>query len=472
MVVYDSEYPCMLCTERFESQLEWTFHLTTVHNVGMAFPASFTTSNSEPSVTDGNGAGVVLPTSHIAQNTECTICNGIGMGTVQPKSLTIQNTESSSSPGSNNMGTVHPTSHKAQNSESEIFYNNDDMSFWSSLDLSTSTQPLECSTTLLNTQSSPVRPPTATADLFTPPRSTGTATPYATPKSVSQAAQNYPTPNSVHTQALSYTSPQRYGANRVYGNQPPQYMSNATSYATPPQSLKRQFISIDTNDPACLSPFTSPTRKAPIKLPPGLPPLPQSIYTLGLTEADFDPTADHGKPFSIASRYIDIHASLGIPDEHMFNAHHSIILAFGNLLRLAAKYPETEFVGKLNAMRKGPASPFKFKSAFVTKRLKSAVKWAAGRPEWAGVGDVGAWLDGQRGVKSPLWHLAGLEGGAVVAAAPLLPAVSALEVGEDVNFDDVFADFLAHPEQFGEAWELAAGEALGEECAGWLEGGC
>lgn len=233
---------------------------------------------------------------------------------------------------------------------------------------------------------------TAPAHLLTPPSSLGTASSSPNQRFTQAPRQTHPSPRSVAQQTPSYSPSQQNETHMMYGNMLPwQNKGYITPHQVSQQALQRQ---MSTRNPKSNAPTTAPKRKQPApalkagKLPPGLSPLPQAIYDLGLTDTDFDPDIEYEK-FAIKSRYVDIPASVDIDDAHMFNANPNTILCYGNLLRLAGRFADWEITEKINA---GRSNPRLFKNALVKKRLQAAVKWAAERPEWQGVGDVQTWL--------------------------------------------------------------------------------
>lgn len=169
------------------------------------------------------------------------------------------------------------------------------------------------------------------------------------------------------------------------------YTSALSEYAQPLQSAQGS-----TSIPAAVTPaFCLPASIPFAKLRSAIPRFPQEIYDLGLTDADFDPTAHNGEYRCVQSQYVDIPPSMGLPDELLFNGSCRRMLCYGNLLRLASRYSDHELISKINAGR----SDYLFDQTTITRRLKAAIKWAADRPEWQEVGDIQAWLDRSRSAK-------------------------------------------------------------------------
>ena len=150
-----------------------------------------------------------------------------------------------------------------------------------------------------------------------------------------------------------------------------------------------QLHASDTPPPSS-SPATSAA--ASLQLPPlNLSTLPASVYQLGFTQDHFDPQAIYESTQANKANYNDIPSD--VPDEHLFNADPKQI-AYGNILRLAAKYPAAEIYRRVNEGRPQPV----FKSPqMVESRIKSAMKWAP--DHWGNgwnLGAVGTWLEQER----------------------------------------------------------------------------
>lgn len=344
MVLHDHHHMCMFCTECFESQEDWTLHLAIVHSVHQD---AITPDESAPPTSSNEAMDALLSPFHSP-----------AIPAVRPASYNPPAIE--------------------QAARSHLFTPDTYLGT-----PNTACQPPQPPAQPYATSNSTVS--SQTSSQGTPPQpSIQITNGLALPRMVSKAASAVPSPHAVQYQssihhATTPATPQHSESNArtINAGVTPQNLQSVTRTIKIPVTPKK---------PKTIAAITPSTPSS------ALPPLPQAIFDLGLSIADFDPTIDHGELRTSANKYVDISPSVGLPDAHMFNAHCNKIISFGNLLRLASRYTQTDLIRKLNTNR----THLRFKSALITKRLKAAVKWAAGRPEWQGVGDVEAWLDGQR----------------------------------------------------------------------------
>ena len=143
------------------------------------------------------------------------------------------------------------------------------------------------------------------------------------------------------------------------------------------------------------------------------PELPASIAAHGFTARDFDPATVYSSHQANKNMYRDLPSDL--PLDLIFRADPKLI-AYGNLLRLATKFSNTEIRRRANEGR--PEEVFK-SSQTVDSRVRAAIKSAADTwgPGWT-VDVVEAWLDRERtsnGLMVRTKKRARVEGPAVLA---------------------------------------------------------
>lgn len=335
MVLYDNEYMCVLCDERYDSQQDYMYHLSGAHT-GQRIGYNSMAMRQSTAVPRYHGNKVHRLASPFAPVPRQPYLN----------------------PQQQYQQLPHPHYPHAYAPRQAI--------------------------------PRPAAPPqtlTTRPQILTPTSSKGSGSPAPPSISVPTQNQTYSSPHSTPQPAQCSPS-QQYRNQVVYRNTlQRRAQARPTPYQLRQQSAQRRMSAGTVGSKKAASKPSTPVPTNTTKLDPYLPPLPQVIYDLGLTDADFDPSINHGGN-CISSRYIDIPAETNIADGHMFNANSSTILGFGNLLRLAGRYTITELVAKFNAKRPGL-----FKNTLINKRLQAAAKWAYGRLEWQDVGNVHAWLE-------------------------------------------------------------------------------
>lgn len=102
-----------------------------------------------------------------------------------------------------------------------------------------------------------------------------------------------------------------------------------------------------------------------------LPPLPASISDYGFKPKDFEPSTTYTSTLAEKSKFKPFPPDL--PEEHIFNADPKQI-CYGNLLRIATRYSNSQIREKVNEGRPEPV----FKSVQVIEsRVRSALAWKA-----------------------------------------------------------------------------------------------
>jgi hypothetical protein len=130
------------------------------------------------------------------------------------------------------------------------------------------------------------------------------------------------------------------------------------------------------------------------------PPLPQSVYSQGFTDEDFNPNRTWPVQPVHRSRYTEYPVDL--KDIHILNGNPELI-SYGNILRLATRYTNRQIFALSNEYR---VKHVIRTAAAIDNRVKSAVAWAA--EEWnmpGGIDGVWAWLGAEKqknGLKPPV----------------------------------------------------------------------